>query len=51
MDSSTTSIVSALGAGSGVDMAKLASDLAAARFASKIAQLENRAETLDLRIS
>ncbi|WP_239805228.1 flagellar filament capping protein FliD [Croceicoccus hydrothermalis] len=51
MDSSTTSIVSALGAGSGVDMAKLASDLAAARFAPKIAQLENRAETLDLRIS
>lgn len=51
MDSSTSSLVSRLGGGSGVDMVKLASDLAAARFASQIARLEARNETLEARVS
>ncbi|WP_170004335.1 flagellar filament capping protein FliD [Pseudopontixanthobacter vadosimaris] len=51
MNSTTSSIVGALGGGSGVDMVKLAGDLSAARFAPRIAQLEGRAEQLDLRIS
>lgn len=51
MDSTTSSIVGALGGGSGVDMVKLAGDLAVARFAPRVAQLEGRAEQLDLRIS
>ncbi|KLE31275.1 flagellar filament capping protein FliD [Aurantiacibacter luteus] len=51
MDSSTTSIVSALGAGSGVDMARLAADLSAARFAMQVQQLEARSEQMETRIS
>ena len=51
MDSSTTSIVTALGAGSGVDMAKLAIDLSAARFAAQVQQLESRSELMETRIS
>lgn len=51
MDSSTSSLVSRLGAGSGVDMVKLASDLAEARYATQIARLEGRNETLEARIS
>ena len=51
MDSSTTSIVSVLGAGSGVDMAKLAADLSAARYAAQIQQLEARSEVMETRIS
>ena len=51
MDSSVSSLVSTLGGGSGVDMVKLASDLAAARFAPQIAQLEARNDALDARIS
>ena len=51
MDSSVSSIVGALGGGSGVDMVKLATDLSAARFATKIGQLQARNEILETRIS
>ncbi len=51
MENSTSSIIGALGAGSGVDMAQLARDLANARFAQKIARLEDRGELLERRIS
>ena len=51
METSTSSIIGALGAGSGVDMVKLAGDLAIARFATRIAQLEARSEQLETRIS
>lgn len=51
MDNSVSSLVSTLGGGSGVDMVKLASDLAAARFAPRIEQLEARNETLEARVS
>lgn len=45
------SIVSALGGGSGVDMVKLASDLAAAQFALRSDRLADRSERLDRQIS
>lgn len=51
MDSSTSSLVSRLGGGSGVDMVQLASDLAEARYASQIARLQSRNETLEARVS
>ena len=51
MDSSTSSIVSALGGGSGIDMGKLAGDLAQARFAAQVKQLETRSELMETRIS
>ncbi len=51
METSTSSIVGALGSGSGVDMVKLASDLAAARFAVRVQQLENKSELLETQIS
>lgn len=51
MDEAVSSIVSRLGAGSGIDMVKLAADLATARFAPQIAQLESRNEALEARIS
>lgn len=51
MDQSVSSIVSRLGGGSGVDMVKLAEDLAVARFAPQIARLEERSDTLEARIS
>ncbi len=51
METSTSSIVGALGAGSGVDMIKLAGDLAVARFASRVNQLEAKNELLETRIS
>lgn len=51
MENSTSSIIGALGAGSGVNMAQLARDLSAARFAQRIARLENRGELLETRIS
>ena len=51
MDSSTSSIITRLGAGSGIDMAQLARDLAEARYAQRIARLESRSETLQARIS
>lgn len=47
----TSSIIGALGGGSGVDMVKLASDLSTARFAAKVQQLTSRSELLDTRIS
>ena len=51
METSTSSIVSALGSGSGVDMIKLAGDLAAARFAGRIQQLEDKSQQLTTKIS
>ena len=51
MDSSTSSIITALGAGSGVDMAALASNLAEAQYATRIEQLRSRSEVLDAKIS
>lgn len=45
------SIVSALGGGSGVDMVKLASDLAAAQFALRNDRLTEQGEKLDRQIS
>ncbi|MCL4672285.1 MAG: flagellar filament capping protein FliD [Sphingomonadaceae bacterium] len=51
MDSSTSSIVSRLGGGSGVDMVQLARDLADARYAAQIARLESRNEALEARVS
>jgi len=45
------SIVSALGGGSGVDMVKLASDLAAAQFALRNERLTEQGEKLDRQIS
>lgn len=49
--STTSSIVGALGGGSGVDMVKLAEDLAEARFLSQVAQLDSRSAQLEARIS
>lgn len=49
--SATQSLVTALGAGSGIDMAALASNLAAAQFASKVDQLSTKSETLTAQIS
>lgn len=49
--STTSSIVSRLGGGSGIDMAQLASDLSEARFLPQIGQLEARSTALEARIS
>lgn len=49
--SATRGIVSALGAGSGIDMAQLARDLATAQFAGRIDRLAARSEKLDAQIS
>lgn len=46
-----SSIVAALGGGSGVDMTALASQLATAQFAGRIGRIEDQAETLETRIS
>ena len=51
MDSSTSSIIGALGGGSGVDMMKLASDLSQARFAEQVNQLQKRSDLMETRIS
>lgn len=51
MDETTSSIVSRLGAGSGIDMVQLATDLAEAQFIARRGVLENRNETLEARIS
>lgn len=51
MDTATSSIIGALGGGSGVEMVKLASDLSQARFAAQIAELEERSELMETRIS
>jgi flagellar hook-associated protein 2 len=48
---SGSSIISALGAGSGVDFIKLASDLSAASFAAQRDQLSARKTTLEAQIS
>ena len=49
--SATGSIITALGAGSGIDMAKLASDLAAAQYATRIDRLTAKSEKLEAQIS
>ena len=46
-----SSLVAALGGGSGVDMTKLASDLAVAQFADKTNRLTTKSDTLDRQIS
>lgn len=51
MDTSTTSIVTALGGGSGIDMASLASNLAGAQFQTRISQLTTQGDTLERKIS
>ena len=45
------SIISTLGAGSGIDMAALTTKLVDAQFATKIARLEKKDEQLDAQIS
>jgi flagellar hook-associated protein 2 len=47
----TQSLVTALGAGSGIDMAALATNLATAQFASQVDRLTNKTETLTAQIS
>jgi flagellar hook-associated protein 2 len=49
--STTSSIVATLGAGSGINMTQLASDLAEAQFAARTANLTARSELYDRRIS
>ncbi|MFM5885050.1 MAG: flagellar filament capping protein FliD [Novosphingobium sp.] len=49
--SATSSIVATLGGGSGIDMAGLATSLAAAQFAARIDRNSARAETVDRQIS
>jgi flagellar hook-associated protein 2 len=49
--SATTSLVTALGGGSGVDMGALAANLAIAQFAGKTDRLSAKSETLDKQIS
>ena len=48
---SSTSIVTTLGGGSGIDMAALVQNLATAQFQMRPARLTTRAETLDRQIS
>jgi flagellar hook-associated protein 2 len=50
-NSATRGIISALGAGSGIDMVQLASDLATAQFAGRIDRLTARSERLEAQIS
>lgn len=50
-NSATRSLITALGAGSGVDMAALAQNMAAAQFAARTDRLAARSETLDRQIS
>ncbi len=49
--SPASSIVAALGGGSGIDMTALASSLADAQFAGRIGRIEDQTETLETRIS
>lgn len=49
--SASSSIIASLGAGSGVDFAALATNLAAAQFATRIDRLASQSETLDRQIS
>ena len=47
----TSALLTSLGAGSGIDMTALATNLAAAQFAAKTDRLNTRADTLDKQIS
>lgn len=47
----TPSLVTALGSGSGIDMAALATNLATAQFASQVGRLTTKSETLTAQIS
>lgn len=49
--SATSSLITALGGGSGVDMAALASNLAQAQFAARIDRLANQSQALEKKIS
>lgn len=49
--STTASLVTALGGGSGIDMTALANNLAQAQFAGRIERLAARSDTLDRQIS
>jgi flagellar hook-associated protein 2 len=51
MTTAGSSIISALGAGSGVDFLRLAEDIAAASFAAQRGQITARQETLEAQIS
>lgn len=51
MESAGSSIISALGAGSGVDFTKLASDISAASFAAQRGQITARQEALTAQVS
>ncbi|QWC57407.1 flagellar filament capping protein FliD [Erythrobacter sp. 3-20A1M] len=51
MDNPSSSILSALGGGSGIDMAKLATDLSTAKYAAQIEQLKSRSDLMETRIS
>jgi len=49
--SATPSLVSQLGGGSGIDMSALATNLAAAQFASRVDRLSTKSDTLNAQIS
>lgn len=49
--SATSSIVTALGGGSGIDMTALASNLAEAQFAGRLSRIDSRSELLDRQVS
>ena len=49
--SATSSIVSALGGGSGIDMAALARNLSEAQFAGRLARIESSSELVERQIS
>jgi len=49
--SATSSIVTALGGGSGIDMAALARNLAEAQFAGRLSRIDSRSELLERQIS
>ncbi len=51
MDNPSSSILTALGGGSGIDMAKLATDLSTAKYAVQIEQLKSRNDLMETRIS
>jgi flagellar hook-associated protein 2 len=51
MESAGSSIISALGAGSGIDFIKLASDISAASFAAQRGQITARQEALSAQVS
>jgi len=49
--SATSTIISALGSGSGIDMSALATSLASAQFSTRIARNQSQADTVDRQIS